>query len=67
MDEDIMKEIVVEKKFGEFRVHLKDKPGMWAQGITVLQAVGTLICDHPEAFNIKMNYDAVDSLTPSKN
>jgi hypothetical protein len=67
MAEGILNEIVAEKKHGEFHVHLKGRPGLWAQGITIMQAVGTLICDHPEAFNIKLNYDAVDSLTPSKN
>jgi hypothetical protein len=60
-------EIVVEKKFGEFRVHIKGQEGAWAQGVTVLQAVGTLVLDHPQLFNIKINYDAVDSLQPTKN
>lgn len=63
---ELFNEIVVEQKYGEFHVHLKGRPGLWAQGKTVLQAVGTLICDHPETFHIKMNYDQVDSLVPEK-
>jgi hypothetical protein len=63
---EILNEIVAEKKNGEFHVHLKGRPGLRAQGRTIMQAVGTLICDHPEAFNIKLNYDKVDSLVPEK-
>lgn len=57
-------EIVVEKKFGEFRAHIKGLEGCWAMGKTAPQAIGTLVMDHPEAFSIKINYDAVDSLSP---
>ena len=62
--EQMAPEIIVEKKYGEFHVHLKDRPGCWAQGKTIMHAVGTLICDHPDAFNISINYDGVDSLSP---
>lgn len=64
--ENILNEIVVEKKYGEFHVHLKGQPGKWAQGTNIMQAVGTLICDHSKDFHIRINYDNVDSLTPTK-
>jgi len=57
---EILKEIVIEVKHGEFHVHLKGNPGKWAQGRTIPQAIGTLVCDHPKAFNIKLNYDKVE-------
>lgn len=64
---DILNEIIAVRKYGEFHVHLKGHPGIWSQGRTIMQAVGTLICDHPNEFNIKLNYDALDSLRPTKN
>lgn len=64
--QNVLNEIVVEKKNGEFYAHLKGKSGKWAQGITVMQAVGTLICDHPKVFHIHINYENVDSLIPTK-
>lgn len=61
-----LNEIIIEKKYGEFHVHLKGQPGKWAQGITVMQAVGTLICDHPHDFHIKINDEEIDSWVPTK-
>lgn len=52
-------EITVQKRSGDFHVHVKDKPGHWSCGTTIIQAIGTLVCDHPNDFGININYDNV--------
>jgi hypothetical protein len=55
--EQMLSEIEVKKRRDDFHVCLKGKPGIWACGTTTIQAIGTLISDHPEIFGIKINYN----------
>lgn len=49
-------EIVVEKRYDDWKAYLRSEPGCWGNGTTWSAAIGQLVDIWPEKFNIKITY-----------
>jgi len=49
-----MKVVVLEKRGGEFRAYLKERPAVWGSGKSRYEAMGNMISAHAETFGIEV-------------
>lgn len=54
--------MVIKKRWDDLHASIKDNPAIWGCGNNVYQALGNLIYNHPESFNVNIEYSD-DQLT----
>jgi len=46
--------ITITKRFGDYHACLENHTGIWGCGKTIHEAIGSVIMNHPEKFNLKI-------------